>query len=95
MQSPLFGVIPISQEVSSESYVELKSVPGANESSSNKIPSCSSQRPSSLAEHIIPFETTPLISLFSIKKLSTICDFGNATGTIAPTSKFHAPQTIS
>ena len=35
------------------------------------------------------------MSLLSISKPSLITDFGKATGTTAPISKFHAPQTIS
>ena len=35
------------------------------------------------------------MSRLSILKLSFISEFGNATGTTAPTSKFQAPQTIS
>ena len=35
------------------------------------------------------------MSRLSILKLSFILEFGSATGTTAPTSKFQAPQTIS
>ena len=64
-------------------------------SSSNNIPELSSQRSNSVAEHIMPFDSTPLISLLSIKKESLISDLGKATGTTAPTSKLKAPHTIS
>ena len=95
MQSPRFGVTPISQTISFCGYIEEKSVPGFIFSSSLSIPAVSSHRSSSEAEQIIPLDSTPLMSLLSIKKLSFISDLGRATGTIAPISKFHAPQTIS
>ena len=95
MQSPLFGVTAISQTISFWGYIEEKSVPGLILSSSFNIPVLSSQRSNSVAEQIMPLDSIPLISLLSIKKLSLISDLGKATGTIAPISKFHAPQTIS
>ena len=52
-------------------------------------------RPSSSPEHSIPFETTPIFSVRSIRRLPGSTAPGSATGIRWPTAMFVAPQTMS
>ena len=58
------------------------------------MPACSSLIESSDSERIIPSETVPRSFARSSVRPSGSTAPGSATATVAPASKFHAPQTI-
>ena len=65
-QSPRLGVRPTSMTTSSSSSQSTRSIPVGAAASSSRIPSASSPRPSSRAEHSMPCEISPRIRLLRI-----------------------------
>ena len=91
-QSGLFGVALNSTTVSPVPTIPLISAPSGVSSGSTIIPLCSSVKPSSLSEHIIPKESTPL-NLASLILISPRTAPILAKGTICPAATFGAPHT--
>ena len=72
-QSPLFGVIAISKSGSFNPRAVTASVPLAILLSNSIIPSCSSLKPNSLSESIMPSDSSPLIfPFFRVKSIPGI-----------------------
>ncbi len=69
--------------------------PALSAPSSTRIPSWSSDSPSSRPEHSMPLEVTPFIVRRPISKSPGSTAPTGARGTKSPTSKFHAPHTTS
>ena len=70
------------------------SAPPRRPESSTMIPSCSSPRPSSRAEQIIPSETCPYVFRAAMANPPGSTAPGSETTTRSPTAKLCAPQTM-
>ena len=70
-------------------------MPGAASVSSVMMPSCSWPSPNSRGEHSMPFEVSPRIFRFSIRRPSGISVPERANGYLCPATTFGAPHTTS
>ena len=94
-QSPRFAVTEMSKTVSAGGKCALIGEPiGRSRSVRMSSPAWSSLMPSSRAEHIMPWETSPRIFVSPMTKPPGSSAPGSATGTTSPALKFFAPQTI-
>ncbi len=94
-RSGRFGVTSITIRVSPTGIALKNGVPGAASVSSSRMPTCSSESPSSRAEQSMPFEIAPRIFRFSsLSPPGSVLPAG-ANGYFLPAVTFGAPHTTS
>ncbi len=91
--SPRFGVTLSVRIVSSRASASRSGVPVTSSSGSSRIPSCSSDRPSSRAEQSMPFDSTPRSFARRITSPEASRAPSRASGVFMPARTLGAPQT--